>query len=582
MIDSKLNTVSPSEYKRLKSLLRDPKDIEEIISIMEQKVIELSKSKNSKAEDLKRIEFKKAELKLQEAAKKLEEVREKLENKIGVSTYALRERIKELTCLYGISQLAEKVNISIQDLLKQALDLIRSAWQFPKITYVRIQFKELMIKKDDFLTSKWKQEAPIRRSNEIIGKIEVYYKKEKPNSYEGPFLKEERSLINAIAEVIGRFAERKEVEQELIESEEKYRTLVNNVSDIIIETDLEGNRTFVNPQISKITGYDIEESILKNKFDLMHPDDRENVKRAIGKAIINKSVVSVEYRTRHKEGYYIPMLARGMVKDTNGTLKIIFIMSDITEIKKARDLIIEENKKLEELNNIKRSLIIRVSHELKTPLNSIIGASHILMNYHRNKLNKEILEYHEIINKGSLRLKKLIDDLLDISRLDSDKFELKKKKENLIDLIKGCVIENKFLADKRKIIVKFNLPEKIILQIDKIRIEQVVTNILINAIKFTPPKGSVYLSLAENNKYVEILIKDTGIGLTNQEKLQLFTKFGKIERYGKKFDVDIEGSGLGLYISREIVKLHGGEILVDSKGRNKGSLFTIKLPKDST
>ncbi|KKL66420.1 hypothetical protein LCGC14_2145170, partial [marine sediment metagenome] len=370
MIDSKLNTVSPSEYKRLKSLLRDPKDIEEIISIMEQKVIELSKSKNSKAEDLKRIEFKKAELKLQEAAKKLEEVREKLENKIGVSTYALRERIKELTCLYGISQLAEKVDISIQDLLKQSLDLIRSAWQFPKITYVRIQFKELMIKKDDFLTSKWKQEAPIRRSNEIIGKIEVYYKKEKPNSYEGPFLKEERSLINAIAEVIGRFAERKEVEQELIESEEKYRTLVNNVSDIIIETDLEGNRTFVNPQISKITGYDIEESILKNKFDLMHPDDRENVKRAIGKAIINKSVVSVEYRTRHKEGYYIPMLARGMVKDTNGTLKIIFIMSDITEIKKARDLIIEENKKLEELNNIKRSLIIRVSHELKTPLNS--------------------------------------------------------------------------------------------------------------------------------------------------------------------------------------------------------------------
>jgi len=582
MIDSKLNTVSPSEYKRLKSLLRDPKDIEEIISIMEQKVIELSKSKNSKAEDLKRIEFKKAELKLQELAKNLEEVREKLENKIGVSTYALRERIKELTCLYGISQLAEKVNISIQDLLKQALDLIRSAWQFPKITYVRIQFKELMIKKDDFLTSKWKQEAPIRRSNEIIGKIEVYYKKEKPNSYEGPFLKEERSLINAIAEVIGRFAERKEVEQELIESEEKYRTLVNNVSDIIIETDLEGNRTFVNPQISKITGYDIEESILKNKFDLMHPDDRENVKRAIGKAIINKSVVSVEYRTRHKEGYYIPMLARGMVKDTNGTLKIIFIMSDITEIKKARDLIIEENKKLEELNNIKRSLIIRVSHELKTPLNSIIGASHILMNYHKDNMNKEILEYQEIIRKGSLRLKTLIDDLLDISRLDNDKFELKKKKENLIDLIKDCVFENKLIANKRKISVESKFPKKIMLEIDKIRIEQVITNILTNAIKYTPPRGSVYLSLAENNKYVDILIRDTGIGLTNQEKLQLFTKFGKIERYGKNFDVDIEGSGLGLYISKQIVELHGGEILVDSKGRNKGSLFTIKLPKDST
>ncbi|NGX49749.1 MAG: Cell-division control histidine kinase PdhS, partial [Candidatus Anoxychlamydiales bacterium] len=541
MIDSKLNTVSPSEYKRLKSLLRDPKDIEEIVSIMEQKVIELSKSKNSKTEDLKSIEFKKAELKLQEAAKKLKEVKEKLENKIGVRTYALRERIKELTCLYRISQLAEKVDISIQDLLKESLDLIRSAWQFPNITCVRIQFKDLKIKTDDFLISKWKQEAPIRRSNEIIGKIEVYYKKKKPNSYEGPFLKEERSLINAIAEVIGRFAERKKIKQNLEESVEKYRNLVNNVSDIIIETDLEGNRTFVNPQISKITGYGLEESILKNKFDLMHPDDREKVKRAIGIALINKSVVNVEYRTRHKDGYYIPMLARGMVIDTKGTLKIIFIISDITEIKKARDLIIEENKKLEELNKIKRSLIIRVSHELKTPLNSILGASHILMNYHKDNMNKEILEYHEIIRKGSLRLKTLIDDLLDISRLDNDKFELKKKKENLIDLIKDSVFENKLIADRRKITVESNLPERIILEIDKIRIEQVITNILTNAIKYTPPRGSVYLSLAENDDYVEIFIKDTGIGLTNQEKLQLFTKFGKIERYGKKFDVDIEG-----------------------------------------
>ncbi|KKL25396.1 hypothetical protein LCGC14_2405730, partial [marine sediment metagenome] len=237
---------------------------------------------------------------------------------------------------------------------------------------------------------------------------------------------------------------------------------------------------------------------------------------------------------------------------------------------------------LEELNKIKRSLIIRVSHELKTPLNSIIGASHILMNYHKDNMNKEILEYQEIIRKGSLRLKTLIDDLLDISRLDNDKFELKKKKENLIDLIKDCVFENKLIANKRKISVESKLPKKIILEIDKIRIEQVITNILTNAIKYTPPRGSVYLSLAENNKYVDILIRDTGIGLTNQEKLQLFTKFGKIERYGKKFDVDIEGSGLGLYISKQIVELHGGEILVDSKGRNKGSLFTIRLPKDST
>ncbi len=224
MIDSKINIVSQSEHKRLKSLLRNPKDIEEIISIIEQKVMELSNSKISKAEDLKDPKFMRTDWKLQETESRLKEVKEKLENKIVLGTHTLRERIKELTCLYGFSQLAGKVGISMQDLLKESLGLIHSAWQFPGITCVRIQFKEMQIKSNDFLISKWKQEALIRNSNQIIGKIEVFYKKEMPHTYEGPFLKEERSLINAIAEVIGRFAERKEVEQKLIESEEKFRT----------------------------------------------------------------------------------------------------------------------------------------------------------------------------------------------------------------------------------------------------------------------------------------------------------------------------------------------------------------------
>ncbi len=435
------------------------------------------------------------------------------------------------------------------------------------------------IKSDNFMRSSWKQEAIIKKTEEIIGKIVVGYCKEMPIFQEGPFLKEERSLINAIAEIIGRTLERKAIEKKLIESEEKYRTLVNNVSDIILEFDLEGNREFVNPQITKITGFSLEESLKMNEFELIHPDDLDDVKHAIQVAVENGSAVNIEYRLRHKEGHYIPVLVRGKIVKSDETLKIIVIISDITEIKKIQDLIIEKNKKLEELNTIKRSLIIRVSHELKTPLNSIIGASHLLKNYHKDKMSKDILDYNEIIHKGSLRLKTLIDGLLDISRLDNDKFELKRKNENLIELINNCLIENKIFANTRKVTIEIEVPKRVMMHIDKIRIEQVITNILSNAIKFTPPTGSIYISLAENDESVEIFIRDTGIGLTSQEKLLLFTKFGKIERYGQKFDVDVEGSGLGLYISKQIVELHGGEILVDSEGRNKGSLFTIKLLK---
>ena len=112
---------------------------------------------------------------------------------------------------------------------------------------------------------------------------------------------------------------------------------------------------------------------------------------------------------------------------------------------------------------------------------------------------------------------------------------------------------------------------------DKIRLQQVITNILSNAIKNTPMNGSFCISLVHNLEHIDIQIRDSGVGLTEKEKELLFEKFGKIERYGMDLGVDIEGSGLGLYIAKEIVELHGGQILVESEGRNKGALFTIRL-----
>ena len=116
-------------------------------------------------------------------------------------------------------------------------------------------------------------------------------------------------------------------------------------------------------------------------------------------------------------------------------------------------------------------------------------------------------------------------------------------------------------------------------KLDKHRFEQVFINILSNAIKNTPPHGQIFVILNETQDQIDVIIKDTGVGLTEDEKTKIFQKFGKIERYGMDLDVDIEGAGLGLYISREIVKLHGGEILVESEGRNKGCTFIVRLYK---
>jgi signal transduction histidine kinase len=136
-----------------------------------------------------------------------------------------------------------------------------------------------------------------------------------------------------------------------------------------------------------------------------------------------------------------------------------------------------------------------------------------------------------------------------------------------------------YLISSRQLTLKLNLPDIIYHEVDKLRIRQVIANIISNAIKNTPTGGAIYISANENPEYLDIQIRDMGVGLTHKEKEKLFEKFGKIERYGKGLDVDIEGSGLGLFISKHIVNLHNGEILVESEGRNKGATFTIRLYK---
>ncbi|KKN38662.1 hypothetical protein LCGC14_0751170 [marine sediment metagenome] len=108
-------------------------------------------------------------------------------------------------------------------------------------------------------------------------------------------------------------------------------------------------------------------------------------------------------------------------------------------------------------------------------------------------------------------------------------------------------------------------------------IKKAILNLLSNAVKNTLPNGNIFIKSIEHHNFIDIIIRDTGVGLTDKEIPILFKKFGKIERYGKGMDVDIEGPGLGLYIANEIVKLHIGEILVKSKGRNKGSTFILRL-----
>ncbi len=127
--------------------------------------------------------------------------------------------------------------------------------------------------------------------------------------------------------------------------------------------------------------------------------------------------------------------------------------------------------------------------------------------------------------------------------------------------------------------LNLKLPDRLYLDIDRIRIEQVRMNLISNAIKNTPPKGIITIEVGGEENWVVISVSDTGVGLTREEMEIIFLRFGKIERYGAGLEyIDIQGSGLGLFISKEIVDLHGGNIRAESEGRHQGSTFIVKLP----
>jgi signal transduction histidine kinase len=256
--------------------------------------------------------------------------------------------------------------------------------------------------------------------------------------------------------------------------------------------------------------------------------------------------------------------------------KAIEIEQQRWEVKKNLE---KQNVKLSELNRLKTELLSRISHELKTPLISIKGFTELLMTIHKEELSSEIFETLKMIEKGSKRLEKIINVLLKASKLEKNRLDLKIKENNLSDLVKEIVSEFEGIATMRKHEIILDIDENILLDFDKNQIKELISNILLNSIKFTPPGGLIDIKTELTNDSVILSIKDNGIGFTEEEKRQLFTRFGKIERYNQNLDVIIEGAGLGLFISKKLIELHGGKIWMESKGRNKGSTFFISLPR---
>ena len=368
--------------------------------------------------------------------------------------------------------------------------------------------------------------------------------------------------------------EKKKAKEELRHSEEKYRFLFEKSPVSILLINKKGKIEDCNPALEKLLKYERSELIGKSYSALpFMPSKYLPVLLKRFKQISDGgSTPSIDLQLIKKDGSLIWVNYESSLVKMGDKTYIMVMGHDISDTK-------ELEIKLKELNEMRKEFIDRASHELKTPITTVYGAYQLLDIMNKEQFNLEQLELLDMAFSGTKRIKKLVDDLLDVSLMESKTFRLKKRKTNLCDLIQNCIKEMKYFSNRRNHEIIVDIQPDVILDIDESRIELVLTNLISNAIKYTPSNGKIQIKMQSDGKIAQIKISDSGVGLSSEEIKYLFKKFSTIESPLKKdLNMDLGSTGLGLFISKEIIKLHQGEIWAESEGKGNGSTFIVKIP----
>ena len=368
--------------------------------------------------------------------------------------------------------------------------------------------------------------------------------------------------------------EKKKAKEELRHSEEKYRILFEKSPVSILLINKKGKIEDCNPALEKLLKYERSELIGKSYSALPFMPSKylPVLLKRFKKISDGGSTPSIDLQLIKKDGSLIWVNYESSLVKMGDKTYIMVMGHDISDTK-------ELEIKLKELNEMRKEFIDRASHELKTPITTVYGAYQLLDIMNKEQFNLEQLELLDMAFSGTKRIKKLVDDLLDVSLMESKTFRLKKRKTNLCDLIQNCIKEMKYFSNRRNHEIIVDIQPDVILDIDESRIELVLTNLISNAIKYTPSNGKIQIKMQSDGKIAQIKISDSGVGLSSEEIKYLFKKFSTIESPLKKdLNMDLGSTGLGLFISKEIIKLHQGEIWAESEGKGNGSTFIVKIP----
>jgi PAS domain S-box-containing protein len=371
------------------------------------------------------------------------------------------------------------------------------------------------------------------------------------------FTSQDIDLLTSIGSEIGVAIENAELYDSILRYKNQLRAVVRSMAEGIVVTDSENRITRMNPAAQELVGFKLED-VLGEDADSSLAVERKDIEEIEREEASGEVVAPL---TRQVGDRVLSINVRPIETDDAQRLGTVYAIRDITELAK--------------VDQMKTEFVSMVSHELRTPLTSIKGYLDLVLDGEAGEINEMQREFLGVVQSNTDRLVVLINDLLDISRIESGRLQLSIAVLPINQIIEEVVASLRTQIEEKRLSLELNLPEELArVKGDRDRVIQVLTNLLSNAYKFTPEGGRITVSARRTDGQVQVDVADTGIGISPRDQQKLFTKFFRAD---SSMTREAGGTGLGLTIAKSIVEMHGGRIWFGSEV-GKGSTFSFTLP----